>query len=247
MLGHRCSAPRHPRRRAPRNLWRVCRSHPSDRTFVLCSPALRRASDDTARADLAARFGGGVLAGSRTGPARILSCDPPVAAAAAHDLEIFEGVRPPRLLASIATKSRPGRLRPRIGGRSNERLQLPPNGIFESLNCVSNFAGTGAGYGGYDASLRTILHARCWPAPSQRSSLSAAQADVTIEERMSINGAGLMKMANMSGTTTTIISGQRARTESNLQFESGLDANLRARSWPIDRDRAAGSGQDVSR
>lgn len=51
---------------------------------------------------------------------------------------------------------------------------------------------------------------------------TAAQADVTIQERMTINGAGLMKMANMSGTTTTIISGQRARTESNLQFESGL-------------------------
>ena len=51
---------------------------------------------------------------------------------------------------------------------------------------------------------------------------SAAQADVTIEERMSISGAGLMKMANMNGTTTTKISGQRARTDSNLQFESGL-------------------------
>lgn len=51
---------------------------------------------------------------------------------------------------------------------------------------------------------------------------SAAQADVTIEERMSITGAGLMSMANMSGTTTTTISGQRARTDSNLQFESGL-------------------------
>ncbi|MBL8265732.1 hypothetical protein [Steroidobacter sp.] len=51
---------------------------------------------------------------------------------------------------------------------------------------------------------------------------SAAQADVTIQERMSISGAGLMKMANMNGTTTTMIAGQRARTESNLQFESGL-------------------------
>lgn len=50
----------------------------------------------------------------------------------------------------------------------------------------------------------------------------AAQADVTIEERMSINGFGLMQMANMSGTTTTRISGHRARTDSNLQFESGL-------------------------
>jgi hypothetical protein len=51
---------------------------------------------------------------------------------------------------------------------------------------------------------------------------TAAQSDVIITERMSINGAGLMKMANMNGTTTTSISGQRARTDSNLQFESGL-------------------------
>ncbi|WP_129781300.1 hypothetical protein [Peristeroidobacter soli] len=50
----------------------------------------------------------------------------------------------------------------------------------------------------------------------------AAQADVIITEHMSISGAGMMKMANMSGTTTTSISGQRARTDSNLQFESGL-------------------------
>lgn len=49
-----------------------------------------------------------------------------------------------------------------------------------------------------------------------------AQADVTIEERMSISGAGMMQMANMNGTTTTRISGQRARTDSNLRFESGL-------------------------
>ncbi|WP_129641522.1 hypothetical protein [Peristeroidobacter agariperforans] len=51
---------------------------------------------------------------------------------------------------------------------------------------------------------------------------ATAQADVIITERMSISGAGLMKMANMNGTTTTSISGQRARTDSNLQFESGL-------------------------
>jgi hypothetical protein len=51
---------------------------------------------------------------------------------------------------------------------------------------------------------------------------NVAQADVIITERMSVNGAGIMKMANMNGTTTTSISGQRARTDSNLQFESGL-------------------------
>lgn len=52
--------------------------------------------------------------------------------------------------------------------------------------------------------------------------LTTAQADVTTQERMSVSGAGLMKMANMGGTTTTIISGNRARTESDLQFESGM-------------------------
>src|ERR1043165_248685 len=51
---------------------------------------------------------------------------------------------------------------------------------------------------------------------------AAAQADVTMQESMSLSGAGMMKMANMSGTTTTTISGNKARTESNMQFESGL-------------------------
>jgi len=49
-----------------------------------------------------------------------------------------------------------------------------------------------------------------------------AHADVTMEERMSLTGAGMMQMANMTGTTTTTISGDRARTDSNLQFQSGL-------------------------
>jgi hypothetical protein len=49
-----------------------------------------------------------------------------------------------------------------------------------------------------------------------------AQADVTMEEHMAVQGAGLMKMANMNGTTVTTISGDKARTESNLTFESGM-------------------------
>lgn len=67
---------------------------------------------------------------------------------------------------------------------------------------------------------------------------TAAQADVTMEERMSISGGGLMKMANMSGTTTTRISGQRARTDSNLQFESGLMRTFA---------RGAGQGTEIVR
>lgn len=61
-----------------------------------------------------------------------------------------------------------------------------------------------------------LAGAICW------ALFNGAHADVTLEERMSISGAGLMKMANMNGTTKTVISGQRARTDSNLQFESGL-------------------------
>lgn len=67
---------------------------------------------------------------------------------------------------------------------------------------------------------------------------TSAHADVTIEERMSIGGAGLLKMANMSGTTTTMISGQRARTESDLQFESALMRTFA---------RGAGQGTEIVR
>jgi hypothetical protein len=55
---------------------------------------------------------------------------------------------------------------------------------------------------------------------------AAAHADVTLEERVSVSGAGLMKMANMSGTTKTTIAKDRARAESTLQFESGLMRTL---------------------
>lgn len=52
--------------------------------------------------------------------------------------------------------------------------------------------------------------------------MSAALADITVEETMAVNGAGLMKMANMSGRTTTTISGNRSRTDSDLRFESAM-------------------------
>jgi len=49
-----------------------------------------------------------------------------------------------------------------------------------------------------------------------------ASADVTTLQRISIDGIGGMKIADMSGTTTTIISGERSRTESNLQMQSKI-------------------------
>ncbi len=49
-----------------------------------------------------------------------------------------------------------------------------------------------------------------------------AFADVTISERVNVEGAGLLSMANMSGTSTTTISGDKARMESDLQMESRM-------------------------
>lgn len=49
-----------------------------------------------------------------------------------------------------------------------------------------------------------------------------ARADVTIKQRMQMEGGGLMAMMNMSGETVTTISGDRARTESDLRMESRL-------------------------
>jgi len=52
--------------------------------------------------------------------------------------------------------------------------------------------------------------------------LAVAHADITTEERVTVSGPGGMKMLNMNGTTVTTIAGDRARTDSNLQFESGM-------------------------
>jgi hypothetical protein len=49
-----------------------------------------------------------------------------------------------------------------------------------------------------------------------------AQADVTLREHMAVEGEGLMSFANMSGTSTTSVSGKNARTESDLVMESKL-------------------------
>jgi hypothetical protein len=49
-----------------------------------------------------------------------------------------------------------------------------------------------------------------------------ASADVTTQQRISIDGIGGLKIANMSGTTTTIISGERSRTETTMQLESKI-------------------------
>jgi hypothetical protein len=52
--------------------------------------------------------------------------------------------------------------------------------------------------------------------------VGAAHADTTVEERISVNGVGMMSFANMSGTSKTIISGGRSRRESDMQMESRL-------------------------
>jgi hypothetical protein len=54
----------------------------------------------------------------------------------------------------------------------------------------------------------------------------AAHADVTVESKLSVTGAGLLSMGNMHGTSTTVIANDRARTDSDIQMESGLMRTL---------------------
>ena len=49
-----------------------------------------------------------------------------------------------------------------------------------------------------------------------------AHADIAIEEHISLQGTGVMSMANMNGRSLTTISGKNARTESELQMQSRL-------------------------
>ena len=54
------------------------------------------------------------------------------------------------------------------------------------------------------------------------SPLSAAVADVTIQESVRVDGKGLMSMASMSIDSTTYIAGNKARIDSNVSNTSGL-------------------------
>jgi hypothetical protein len=49
-----------------------------------------------------------------------------------------------------------------------------------------------------------------------------AQADITIESTTAVEGVGGMAFANMSGTTRTSISGERARTDSDMKMQSKI-------------------------
>ena len=77
-----------------------------------------------------------------------------------------------------------------------------------------------------------MTHIKWWPSAAARFSALAfvvtvaasnlAMADVTLSERVNIEGTGVLSMANMSGTTTTTISGDKARMESDLQMQSRM-------------------------
>ena len=49
---------------------------------------------------------------------------------------------------------------------------------------------------------------------------SVALADVTVENRIAVIGSGMMSAGNMSGTTKTTISGERSRSDSDIQLQS---------------------------
>jgi len=51
---------------------------------------------------------------------------------------------------------------------------------------------------------------------------SVASADVTVENRVAVTGIGIMSAGNMSGTTKTTISGERSRTDSDIQLQSRI-------------------------
>lgn len=68
----------------------------------------------------------------------------------------------------------------------------------------------------------TILRSRCALFGALVVCSGAVQADVTLQEKMSVEGAGMMRMANMNGTSTTSISGDKARIETNAQMESRM-------------------------
>jgi hypothetical protein len=48
------------------------------------------------------------------------------------------------------------------------------------------------------------------------------QADITVERSTSVEGVGAMAFANMSGTSKTSISGDKARTDSDMKMQSKL-------------------------
>lgn len=49
-----------------------------------------------------------------------------------------------------------------------------------------------------------------------------AHADVTLERSMSVEGVGAMALGNMSGTSKTVISGDKSRTDSDIKMQSKL-------------------------
>lgn len=66
--------------------------------------------------------------------------------------------------------------------------------------------------------------------PAARAALSGiltlaaglAHADVTLENSISVEGVGMMAVGNMSGTTKTTISGDKSRSDSDLQMKSRI-------------------------
>jgi hypothetical protein len=68
--------------------------------------------------------------------------------------------------------------------------------------------------------LRTALIAAL--AGSLGFATTIVRADVTIVRTMSVDGVGAMAFGNMSGTTKTIISGNKSRTDSDMKMQSKL-------------------------
>ena len=51
---------------------------------------------------------------------------------------------------------------------------------------------------------------------------AVANADVTIEQKFNVDAGGTLSMAAMHGTTVTAIATDKSRTDSDLEFKSGM-------------------------
>ena len=69
---------------------------------------------------------------------------------------------------------------------------------------------------------RLLCGARAFAALTLALCCSQAYGDVVLEERVRVEGDGVMKMINMTSNTVTTIAGDRARTDNDLQMDSRL-------------------------
>ena len=75
--------------------------------------------------------------------------------------------------------------------------------------------------------MKSSRYQKLWPSTALAVSLalpwaSVSWAGVVVEETLRVEGTGMMRFANMTGTTTTTVETDRARVESEIEMDSRL-------------------------